>query len=222
MDRRKDMGSRTAGAPAGAGPESGERLDSLLKQAAERTQAKEWAEAAPLWKRVVALNPTDGGNWSNLGWTSYQIKDYRTAIKAYAQAMELRAGYPFTSAYNIACCYALLGDREQALSWLDRSFAMGWRDVKQAQEDDDLKSLHDNPHFRDLVALVDTSRMTRDEGWRYDLSLLAREIKRLHYAPFRKVSQARFDAAVQKLNDGIPTLTDHQIEVGMMRLMAMM
>ena len=55
-----------------------------------------------------------------------------------------------------------------------------------------------NERFRRLVALVDTSRISRVEGWRYDLHLLAREIKRQGVAPFRKVSQEQFEAEVQE------------------------
>ncbi|MBI3407315.1 MAG: hypothetical protein HY040_03030 [Planctomycetes bacterium] len=63
--------------------------------------------------------------------------------------------------------------------------------------------------------------MSRDEGWRFDLKLLDREIKRIHYDPFRKTKREQFDAFVKKLHDDIPKLTDNQIMVGFIKLAQM-
>ena len=63
--------------------------------------------------------------------------------------------------------------------------------------------------------------MSRTEGWRHDVSFLAEEIKRMHYDPFRKVSQAQFDHEVRRLRDDVPRLTDDQVTVRIMRLMSM-
>jgi hypothetical protein len=60
--------------------------------------------------------------------------------------------------------------------------------------------------------------MSRDDGWRYDLAFLAREIKRLAYAPFAIQPEAEFDLAVAELRDAIPGLDDTQILIGLMKL----
>src|SRR5262249_28239328 len=52
-------------------------------------------------------------------------------------------------------------------------------------------------------------------------SFLAAEIKRMHYRPFRKISEAQFDAEVQSLLADIPRLNDHEVAVRIMRLMAL-
>jgi tetratricopeptide (TPR) repeat protein len=193
----------------------------LVRQAEAKMKAKQWPEAVALWERVVASNPVNGGHWAKLARARYDAKDYRKAIAANERALELRGGYPWGSAYDIGCCYALLGEKEQALKWVEKSFALGFRRLDRARNDDDLKSLHDDPRFRDLVALVDRGKLSRTEGWRYDLKLLVRELKRLHYNLSKKAPPEGFDALVQKLHDDIPKLTDHQVEVGLMRLMRM-
>jgi len=63
------------------------------------------------------------------------------------------------------------------------------------------------------------SGFSRDEGWRADLRLLAREIKRRAYAPFAVISEEDFDRAVDDLAGQIPGLTDAQVIVGMMKLL---
>ena len=193
----------------------------LLQQAEAKSTAKEWKEAAAAWQRVVEANPVNAGFWNRLGDASYESKDYRKAILAYEKAMELGGGFPSSAAYNIACCYALLGEKELALKWLEKSFDMGFRNLAHSQTDSDLKSLHDDPRFNKIVGIADISKMSRDEGWRYDLALLAREVKRKGYGPgvARQLSKADFDVLVNKLNNDIPRLTDNQILIEMMKLM---
>jgi hypothetical protein len=61
----------------------------------------------------------------------------------------------------------------------------------------------------------------RDAAWRADLATLAAELPQRHVAPFAKVSQADFEAAVADLDAAIPALTDEQITVRLMQLVAM-
>lgn len=194
-------------------------LDALARAEA-RTAAREWKEAAALWETVVRANPVDGRYWYQLATAYYNAKEHRKAIPAYEKVMELGFANPAHAAYNIACNYALLGEKEQALRWLERAFELRFLNLRHAQTDDALASLRDDPRFRELVALVDTSRMTRDEGWRYDLRLLAREIKRRGWNLFPRVStEQEFDAEVRRLHDAVPKLTDAQMAVGLLRLM---
>ncbi|MEP6635424.1 MAG: tetratricopeptide repeat protein [Acidobacteriota bacterium] len=204
-----------------ANPNDEQTFPALLAQAEAKTVAKEWKEAAALWQRVVAINPVNARFWSQLANSLYEAKDYRGAIPAYEKSMELGSGFPASAAYNIACCYALLGEKEQALKWLDKAFDMGFRNLEHSQSDTDLQSLHDDPRFTKIVGLADVTKMSRDEGWRYDLALLAREVKRKGYAPGvpRQFSREDFDIAVKKLNEEIPKLSDAQILIELMKLM---
>jgi hypothetical protein len=197
-------------------------FQTLLQKAQEKTRNKEQAEAAKLWVQVVEINPTEGRFWDQLARAYYDSKDYKKAIAAYEKVLELRFGYPFTAVYNIACSYALMGEKEQALKWLEKSLDMGFRDLNLVRTDTDFDSMRNDPRFKKLAALEDVSKMSRDEGWRYDLWLLSRELQRIHYDPYKYISKQEFDAYVKKLNDEIPKLTDNQITVGFMKLMRMM
>ena len=192
-----------------------------LQLATAKSEAQEWKEATAAWQRVVEANPVNARFWNSFGDAAYGNKEYRKAILAYEKALELGAGFPSNVAYNIACCYALLGDKELAFKWLQKAFDMGFRNLAHSQQDSDLVSLHNDPRFNKIVGLADVSKMTRDEGWRFDLALLAREVKRKGYAPgvARQFSKEEFDAAVGKLNSEIPKLTDGQILIELMKLM---
>ncbi|MBV9957708.1 MAG: hypothetical protein JO360_04770 [Acidobacteria bacterium] len=195
-------------------------FDELWSRAEAQTAAGQWVEAAASWEKVVEANPVEGRFWDRLATAYYNAKEYRKAITAYEKSMELRAGFPSNAAYNIACCYALLGEKEPALRWLEKAFEMGFRFLENAQTDTDLQSLHNDARFQKIVGLIEPGKLTRDEGWRADLALLAREVRRKGYLVPRKLPLAEFDAAVRKLSEEIPRLTDMQAAIEVSKLMA--
>src|SRR2546430_1575834 len=78
---------------------------------------------------------------------------YPEAIQAFRKsiARDERTG---ESAYNIACGYARLGDRDSALGWLAKASTLGFDLSRFLMDDDDLLSLRADPRFRDLVRRV--------------------------------------------------------------------
>lgn len=196
-----------------------------LARARAATADGRWGDAAALWEEVAAANPVEGRGWAHLADACYQAQDYRRAIAAAGRVLDLGAGlppfcaFPFDAAYRIACCHALLGEREAALRWLATAFDRGYRDLARARTDPDLAALRDDLRYRDIVGLVDTTGLSRDAGWRADVALLVREVKRLGYAPFRVVPEAEFDAAVRALHDAIPRFSDARIVAELMTLL---
>jgi hypothetical protein len=55
------------------------------------------------------------------------------------------------SAYNVACEYALMGDKGLAIEWLDNAFKHGFTNVDHVKQDKDLESIRDEPQFKKLV-----------------------------------------------------------------------
>ena len=208
----------------------------LLARAELRSAAGDWAEAAGLWARVTEANPVHGDYWARLAEARFAGKDYAAAALAYAKVLELgvRPGYqvryrpdapdflPGEVAYLIACCQAELGHREEAIDALAAALGRGFRDLDRAWADDCWQAWRDDERLRDLLGIIAAEGLSRDEGWRADLRLLARELKRRAYAPFALISAEDFDAEVARLDGEIPRLTDTQIIVAMMRLTAHM
>lgn len=213
--------SLTLCATAAQAPQGGAPYD-LLKEAQAKTAANDYAAALPLWEKVIEQNPHYFRHWIAYANALFAAKEYKRAIAAYQKWNELGASYPWDAPYQIARCHALIGDKESALKWLEQALDLGYRNLRQAQTDESFAPLRDHAKYKELVALADTSKMTRDEGYRYDLVFLARELKRVHYDPFKKVSKEEFDAYVKKLHSDIPKLSDAQVTVGFMKLLQMM
>lgn len=178
----------------------------------------EWAKALPVYQQLTKSHPFYAWGWLGLGWSLHYTGRYAEAVPAYQKAIELGAERPFRMMLEIARCYAALGRKAEALGWFEQAMQHGLTNIAQLRADKRLELLRDVPRFRELVAMVDTARMTRTAGWRYDLRLLAREIKRMHYDPYRYMSPAELEKSVREIHDAIPTLSDDEVMVRLMKL----
>ena len=97
---------------------------------------------------------------------------------------------PGEVAYRIACCEAAAATVRR-LSRRSGGARPGYRDLARVRSEEYWKEWHVDQRIRDMIGIIDTGSMSRDEGWRYDLAFLAREIKRLAYAPFALISRRR-------------------------------
>jgi hypothetical protein len=86
----------------------------------------------------------------------------------------------------------------------------------RSRSDDHLASLRDDERFGELVgpAPADVEGLSRDEGWRGDLRLLAREVRRRAYAFPGSFPERKFDDAVDDLARVIPDSSDAQLVTG--------
>jgi hypothetical protein len=62
---------------------------------------------------------------------------------------------------------------------------------------------------------------SRDQGWRSDLDDLVERMEAIHPNLFHDVPESEFDAAVDDLRAGIPAMSDAEVVVGLMRLVAL-
>jgi beta-lactamase regulating signal transducer with metallopeptidase domain len=133
------------------------RFPELLRKADDlelrsRSFDRTWREAAAWHKQMLAKYPDSGRAWFNYGYTSLQAGDFGNGIAAFQRTLSMKYR-PATSAYNIACAYALQDNRDAAFQWLERAQATGFDIRHQARHDEDLDSLHDDPRWRGLVAV---------------------------------------------------------------------
>ncbi|HJV22004.1 MAG TPA: S41 family peptidase [Holophagaceae bacterium] len=91
---------------------------------------------------------------------AYQAQAWAEAARLYAQAAALDASDP-SAAYNAACSFALAGDREQALAWLERAFQAGYLEAEATAKDTDLDLLHGDARWAPLLARMTTTREAR-------------------------------------------------------------
>jgi len=187
----------------------------LRAEADTLAQADDHAGALDALDRALALSAHDGDLWLKAGSSAYALGEYERAVDYYTRAIELGAGLkPVTLTYNVACCYALLGDVENAFLWLERALLdERWADRQLLLTDTDLAPLHDDPRWARLVRTPGEAELSREERWRHDIDFLKHEAKRLSVQRGQGVGidavLERLDAVAAKVDE----LPDHQIGV---------
>src|SRR5687768_1422235 len=72
-----------------------------LREAEEKSQAREWKAAIPLWERVIATNPHVGWFWYSLGTAQFNSGEYRKAASSFERALELGVGRLSIIAFDV-------------------------------------------------------------------------------------------------------------------------
>jgi hypothetical protein len=61
---------------------------------------------------------------------------------------------------------------------------------------------------------------TRNERWQQDLRFLGEELVRLHTNPYHSTTESSFWEEIERLEEAIPSLSDSEVLIGMMRMVA--
>ncbi len=83
----------------------------------------------------------------------YHQGNRKEAIELYQRLLEKDPPdqYRRTATYNIACGYALLGEKKEALDWLEKAVEAGWTDFAHIRRDSDLDSIRGEDRYKKLI-----------------------------------------------------------------------
>jgi tetratricopeptide (TPR) repeat protein len=198
-----------------------EYYKALLKARADMGKS-DFKTAAVEFATLAANNPAAGEAWLSLGNCYYEMKEPGKAIEPYRRALVLGHGSPENNAYNIGCCYALSGDKENAIAWVEKALAMRFENRRLLQTDTDLTSLHDDPRWAKLAGLPPNKDASRDEQWTYDIDFLVGEMKRMHYRWSREGLPKQVIDSANALKSKVGTLSDGEILLQMQKMLVML
>ena len=131
-----------------------EQKDTL---SAEMAKEKRLAADEPLKEEARRNGPHDGDEAQEMFDNALELhdkdKNYREAIKLFKR---IYYNFPKSkmgaiSAYNAACGYALSGQKEEALDWLEMSVKSGYADFDHLRKDTDLDNLRNEKRYKKLL-----------------------------------------------------------------------
>jgi tetratricopeptide (TPR) repeat protein len=126
--------------------------NSRLEEANKLLKEKKYEEAVTAYNDILKTDEDNTMAWYNLASAEYNLKNYDNAITAYQNAMKNLAG-PIVR-YNIACAYALNGNKEMALKYLQEASDKGFGQYQVMASDNDLKSIKDEKKFSEILEQV--------------------------------------------------------------------
>ncbi|HJW14278.1 MAG TPA: M56 family metallopeptidase [Thermoanaerobaculia bacterium] len=141
-------------------PESGRTVPAILKTLdGVRDAAAGFVRASKQFKKT---GQRGGSDWYSRAMDLHNEGRYDEAIAAFEKAIE--AGYREDAAsYNIACGYALKGDRDKAFEWLRRAMDAGFEVGSYLERDDDLDGLRRDPRWREFKKAAHAHPSERQE-----------------------------------------------------------
>jgi ketosteroid isomerase-like protein len=124
--------------------------EGLASKAQEHYLAQQWTEAAAAYQELVNQSPNDSVAWHRLGTSQIYLRKLPEAIKSLEQAIKVGGGVA-VDFYNLACAFALSGEKEKALNNLEKAINAGFTDKQQYETDSDLDSLRETERFKELL-----------------------------------------------------------------------
>jgi len=116
----------------------------------------EYAKAEAAYGEFLKTHPNDATAWMRLGLSQAYTKQPAAAEASLEKAISLGANGP-VDLYNVACAYAVLGEKDRAIQALGRAVDAGFRDRGLAERDQDLASLRGDERFQKLLARIGAS-----------------------------------------------------------------
>jgi adenylate cyclase len=125
-------------------------VGSLLKLGRVEQHAEVARRAMQAIDRQLAIDPQDG-RALQLGTTNAATLGLRDRARDLAErALKARPG-AFSSYYNVACAYSILGDVDDALAMLDHAVQHGRGNLEWIEHDPDFDNLRSDPRFEAIV-----------------------------------------------------------------------
>jgi transcriptional regulator GlxA family with amidase domain len=109
--------------------------------------------AIATYRSLVAQNANDTNAWMGLARALHSAKRFEEAIPAFERAAKSpqERGPAW---FNIACAYALLGRRDQAIDAAAKAVEAGFRTRHFFEHDEDLEAVREDPRFQALLAAL--------------------------------------------------------------------
>ena len=189
---------------------------------------KQWQEAVIKLESLTRQYQNDADLYYLLGISCFQVEQYQNSISALKKALDfggtILKEIPTGSApsndimIKIAKAYAKDGDKNNAIVWLQKGFALRYDEKPFLKGDSAFKDFIEDEDFLALFGNDNQANISRGEAWRKDISYLENRIYELHYSPYHVISKTELSKTILNLKTNIYSLSDEQILVELMKI----
>ncbi len=129
---------------------TGQGSDDPMVVAQEHIDSQEWQAAVDVLRGVTQSQPDNPRAWLLLGYALHAAGRVDEALPYHLMGAEFDQTAPVCM-YNVACVYALKGNSDKALTWLEKSVEAGFSQRQQMQTDPDLESIRSDERFARIM-----------------------------------------------------------------------
>jgi len=143
--------STSQAAPPASAPQA-PALNPDIAAGNEAFQKEDWPAAAKSYQSALAKGAVSRLVHFRLGYALHMQKQYAEALKHHLRAVPIaNRNIRIDALYNAACANALLGNKSEAMKFLQFAIDAGFIDTTQVERDTDLDSLRADEPFKQLI-----------------------------------------------------------------------
>ncbi len=116
-----------------------------IEDAAELIRDKQWSSAVTTLEKITKHEPGNKKAWGWLGLAYHSLAKYSKALAAYERSIAISKDP--TTAYNMACSYSLIENKDKAIEWLDAAINLGFNQTNLIKTDADLVNIRNDARF---------------------------------------------------------------------------
>lgn len=111
--------------------------------------------------RLEQVSSKDGEQWAKVGVDLLRLRELDRSIVALNRAVTYLDYEGSSAMYNLACAYALQGNRDAGVQWLEKSVNTGFDSPEKLRNDPDLNNLRTDTRFPAIVKLSNTLSLSQ-------------------------------------------------------------
>jgi len=134
----------------------------LLEYAREEENPELYSESAQKYEKALQLGVKDRDIYEGKGWSYFRLgrleKNYpkygNQIINAYSEAEKLGSQ---SAAYNLACYYSLIKEKDLAIKWLEKAIVMNYKEKMtvltkdRINDDEDFNNIRKDKRYKEIL-----------------------------------------------------------------------
>ena len=134
-------------------PTDSARAEEFYQRACLLHRSGRLEDSKGFYKKALMLDSNSVKALNDLGVVYMQGRDYAEAQKSFEHAIQREPDY-VDAYYNLACLYALKGEKIRGLTNLKKAISLDSSVREWARKDRDLQSLKRQPEFQEIIGVI--------------------------------------------------------------------
>jgi tetratricopeptide (TPR) repeat protein len=132
-----------------------------IRNAKNRYSVDRLEQANLDFTRLERESSRDGEEWAKVGARLLLLRDLDRSVVSLNRAATYLDYRGSSAMYNLACAYALKGDRDNGIEWLEKAVNHGFDSSEKLRNDPDISSLRSDSRFARIDNLSNTLSLSQ-------------------------------------------------------------